>query len=56
VFYNRYKIKSNRGLGVKVKVAVQVKEEEKKEEAAAQTTALGGVKGLNKAQIIQRRL
>jgi hypothetical protein len=37
-----------------VAVVVQVEEEEKEEEA--RTTALGGVKRLNKAQIIQRRL
>jgi hypothetical protein len=38
-----------------VAVVVQVKGEEK-EEKEARTAALGGVKRLNKAQIIQRQL
>jgi hypothetical protein len=37
-----------------VEVVIQVKEEEEKKKA--RTAALGGVKRLNKAQIIQRQL
>jgi hypothetical protein len=55
VFCDRCKIKSNKGLRVKVTVVVQI-EKEKEKEKKARTTALGGAKRLNKAQIIQRRL
>jgi hypothetical protein len=50
VFYNRYKIKSNRGLRVKVEVVIQVKKEKKKKkEKKARTAALDSAKRLNKA-------
>jgi hypothetical protein len=44
-------MKSSKKLGVKIEVVIQVKEEEEEEEKA-RTAALGGVKRLNKAQII----
>jgi hypothetical protein len=47
VFCDRCKIKSNRGLGVKVAVVIQVKEKKKKKEA--RTAALGGIERLNRA-------
>jgi hypothetical protein len=55
MFCDQYKIKSSRGLGVKMTVIVQVEGEEE-EEKEARTAALGGAKRLNKAQIIQRQL
>jgi hypothetical protein len=51
VFYDRYKIKSNKGLRIKITVIIQVKKKKKKEEKT-KTAALGGVERLNKAQII----
>jgi hypothetical protein len=54
VFCDWCRIKSGGGLGVEVIVIIRVKE--KKEEEKARTAALGGVKRLNKAQIIQRQL
>jgi hypothetical protein len=62
VFCDWCRIKSGRRLRVKVAVIIQVKGEEKKEEEEEEekkevrTAALGGVKRLNRAQIIQRRL
>jgi hypothetical protein len=58
VFCDRCKIKSDRGLRVKITVVIQVKEKEKKKkkEKKARTTALSSVKRLNRAQIIQKQL
>jgi hypothetical protein len=57
VFCDQCKIKSNRELGVEVKVVVQVEEkEEEEEEKEAKTAALGSTERLNRAQMIQRRL
>jgi hypothetical protein len=47
VFYDRYRIKSDKVLGVKVAVVIQVKRKKKKKEI--RTAALGGVKRLNRA-------
>jgi hypothetical protein len=47
VFYNQYKIKSNRGLKVKIEVIIQVKKKKKKEKEA-RTAALGSIERLNK--------
>jgi hypothetical protein len=55
VFYDQCKIKSDKGLRVKVTVVVQVKEKKEKEKEA-RTAALGSTERLNKAQIIQRQL
>jgi hypothetical protein len=48
VFCDQYKIKSNKGLRVKVAVVIQVKREEK-EKKEARTAALGSTKRLNRA-------
>jgi hypothetical protein len=49
VFCDRCRIKSSKELRVKVEVVIQVKKEKKKKKAAAQTAALDGTEGLNKA-------
>jgi hypothetical protein len=51
VFCNQCKIKSDKGLEVKITVVIQIeeKEEKKEEEKEARTAALGGAERLNKA-------